>query len=159
MQRTAAGLGSVIIDSQPLTVAVLAALLFGETISVYGYLGLMLGILGLCLLELSPESFTPLLSLQMPGRLIRLRPCLLRPLQVSRIYEKTLTAKLSCEYCMRQSHLYVRSPCTCQCHLYVNLWLGLNDAYFMCLELKIGRSFSTWLPLTLDLASVVQICI
>jgi drug/metabolite transporter (DMT)-like permease len=33
LERTSAGLGSVIIDSQPLTVAVLAAVLFGEALS------------------------------------------------------------------------------------------------------------------------------
>ncbi|EXC20584.1 putative transporter [Morus notabilis] len=51
LQRTSAGLGSVIIDSQPLTVAVLAALLFGESIGVVGAAGLVLGVLGLLLLE------------------------------------------------------------------------------------------------------------
>ncbi|XP_022141445.1 WAT1-related protein At3g02690, chloroplastic [Momordica charantia] len=51
LQRTSAGLGSVIIDSQPLTVAVLAALLFGESISLIGAAGLLLGVLGLLLLE------------------------------------------------------------------------------------------------------------
>ena len=39
LQRTGAGLGSVIIDSQPLSVAVLAALLFGERLSPVGILG------------------------------------------------------------------------------------------------------------------------
>ncbi|CAD5321880.1 unnamed protein product [Arabidopsis thaliana] len=34
LQRTSAGLGSVIIDSQPLTVAVLASFLFGESIGI-----------------------------------------------------------------------------------------------------------------------------
>ena len=34
LQRTSAGLGSVIIDSQPLTVALLAALLLGEQLQV-----------------------------------------------------------------------------------------------------------------------------
>lgn len=52
LQRTSAGLGSVIIDSQPLTVAVLAALLFGESIGVVGATGLVLGVIGLLLLEL-----------------------------------------------------------------------------------------------------------
>lgn len=51
LQRTSAGLGSVIIDSQPLTVAILAALLFGESIGVVGVAGLVLGIFGLLLLE------------------------------------------------------------------------------------------------------------
>ncbi|XP_020992099.1 WAT1-related protein At3g02690, chloroplastic [Arachis duranensis] len=51
LQRTSAGLGSVIIDSQPLTVAVLAALLFGESIGIVGAAGLVLGVVGLVLLE------------------------------------------------------------------------------------------------------------
>ncbi|XP_050227424.1 WAT1-related protein At3g02690, chloroplastic [Mercurialis annua] len=51
LQRTSAGLGSVIIDSQPLTVAVLAAFLFGETIGFIGAGGLVLGVVGLVLLE------------------------------------------------------------------------------------------------------------
>lgn len=50
-----AGLGSVIIDSQPLTVAVLAALLFGENLSALGVVGLVLGVLGLGLLEVPEE--------------------------------------------------------------------------------------------------------
>lgn len=39
LTRTSAGLGSVIIDSQPLTVALLASLLFGEQLSALGYAG------------------------------------------------------------------------------------------------------------------------
>ncbi|GAB4855269.1 hypothetical protein Ancab_023889 [Ancistrocladus abbreviatus] len=51
LERTSAGLGSVIIDSQPLTVAVLATLLFGESIGYIGAAGLVLGVIGLLLLE------------------------------------------------------------------------------------------------------------
>ncbi|KAH9290102.1 hypothetical protein KI387_034219 [Taxus chinensis] len=51
LKRTSAGLGSVIIDSQPLTVAVLAAILFGESIGTVGAAGLVLGVIGLLLLE------------------------------------------------------------------------------------------------------------
>lgn len=51
LQKTSAGLGSVIIDSQPLTVAVLAALIFGESIEFIGTAGLVLGVVGLLLLE------------------------------------------------------------------------------------------------------------
>ncbi|XP_042502107.1 WAT1-related protein At3g02690, chloroplastic isoform X3 [Macadamia integrifolia] len=51
LQTTSAGLGSVIIDSQPLTVAVLAALLFGESIGFVGAAGLVFGVIGLLLLE------------------------------------------------------------------------------------------------------------
>ena len=47
---TGAGLGSVLIDSQPLLVALLARSLFGEAINPVGWLGLLLGLLGiLCL--------------------------------------------------------------------------------------------------------------
>ncbi|KAF6151840.1 hypothetical protein GIB67_010414 [Kingdonia uniflora] len=52
LQRTSAGLGSVIIDSQPLTVAILAAFLFVEFVGVVGVAGLILGVLGLLLLEI-----------------------------------------------------------------------------------------------------------
>ncbi|KAK5774925.1 WAT1-related protein At3g02690, chloroplastic [Gossypium arboreum] len=51
LQRTSAGLGSVIIDSQPLTVAVLASFLFNESIGLVGAAGLVLGVVGLLLLE------------------------------------------------------------------------------------------------------------
>lgn len=51
LKRTSAGLGSVIIDSQPLTVAVLAAIFYGESIGTIGAAGLLLGVIGLLLLE------------------------------------------------------------------------------------------------------------
>ncbi|CAN6463330.1 unnamed protein product [Victoria cruziana] len=57
LQRTSAGLGSVIIDSQPLTVAILASLLFGETIGGVGAAGLVLGVVGLLLLEIPVLTF------------------------------------------------------------------------------------------------------
>ncbi|XP_062107718.1 WAT1-related protein At3g02690, chloroplastic isoform X2 [Humulus lupulus] len=57
LQRTSAGLGSVIIDSQPLTVAILAALLFGESIDLVGAAGLGLGVVGLLLLEVPALAF------------------------------------------------------------------------------------------------------
>ncbi|KAG2500842.1 hypothetical protein HYH03_001603 [Edaphochlamys debaryana] len=56
LTKTSAGLGSVIIDSQPLSVAVLAALLFGEQLSAVGVAGLGLGVAGLLLLEVPGES-------------------------------------------------------------------------------------------------------
>jgi drug/metabolite transporter (DMT)-like permease len=54
LRRTSAGLGSVIIDSQPLTVAALSALLYGESLSGAGVVGLGVGVAGLCLLEVPP---------------------------------------------------------------------------------------------------------
>ncbi len=63
LQRTSAGLGSVIIDSQPLTVALLASVLFGERLGALGFLGLGLGVVGLCLLEVPVEALQGELSL------------------------------------------------------------------------------------------------
>ncbi|DBB03744.1 TPA: hypothetical protein ACH3X3_011052 [Trebouxia sp. C0006] len=69
LQRTTAGLGSVIIDSQPLTVAVLAALLFGEKLTAASYAGLGLGVLGLSLLEVPVDVLTAF-----PQKLLGLLP-------------------------------------------------------------------------------------
>lgn len=55
LRRTSAGLGSVIIDSQPLTVAILASILFGETLGPIAIVGLGLGVVGLVLLEVPLE--------------------------------------------------------------------------------------------------------
>lgn len=59
--RTGAGLGSVIIDSQPLAVALLSSWLFGEVIGVWGWLGLAIGIAGISLISL-PQSLASLLE-------------------------------------------------------------------------------------------------
>lgn len=53
--RTNAGLGSVMIDSQPLAVALMSSWLFGEVIGLWGWLGLGLGILGISLLGLPTD--------------------------------------------------------------------------------------------------------
>ena len=50
--RTGAGLGSVMIDSQPLAVALLSSLLFGEVIGLWGWLGLSIGVFGISLIGL-----------------------------------------------------------------------------------------------------------
>jgi drug/metabolite transporter (DMT)-like permease len=55
LARTGAGLGSVMIDSQPLAVALLALWLFGERIGLWGWLGLGFGVLGISLLGLPDE--------------------------------------------------------------------------------------------------------
>ena len=52
LSETGAGLGSVLIDCQPLFVALLARALFGEAINPVGWLGLMLGLVGILLLGL-----------------------------------------------------------------------------------------------------------
>jgi len=55
LQRTGAGLGSVMIDSQPLAVALLASWLFGEHLGRWGWLGMAFGIAGIALLGLPDE--------------------------------------------------------------------------------------------------------
>jgi drug/metabolite transporter (DMT)-like permease len=52
--QSGAGLGSVLIDSQPLLVALLARGLFGEAINPVGWVGLLLGLLGILCLGLPP---------------------------------------------------------------------------------------------------------
>jgi drug/metabolite transporter (DMT)-like permease len=62
LMRTGAGLGSVMIDSQPLAVALMARWLFGEQIRLWGWLGLALGIVGISLLGLPDEWILNLLQ-------------------------------------------------------------------------------------------------
>jgi drug/metabolite transporter (DMT)-like permease len=53
--RTTAGLGSVMIDSQPLAVAMLSAWLFKEQIGAIGICGLILGVIGITCIGLPVE--------------------------------------------------------------------------------------------------------
>jgi drug/metabolite transporter (DMT)-like permease len=55
LQRTSAGLGSVMIDSQPLAVALMARFLFKEQVGLWGWLGLAFGVIGITLLGLPQE--------------------------------------------------------------------------------------------------------
>ncbi|MEN9215003.1 MAG: DMT family transporter [Gloeomargarita sp. DG02_4_bins_56] len=57
LARTQAGLGSVMIDSQPLVVALLAWWLYGETIGLWGWLGLGLGLGGIAMIALPPQEW------------------------------------------------------------------------------------------------------
>ena len=57
-----AGLGSVMIDSQPLAVALLSSWLFGEVIGVWGWLGLTFGIIGISLIGVPDRLFFQLFS-------------------------------------------------------------------------------------------------
>lgn len=60
LMRTGAGLGSVMIDSQPLAVALMARLLFGEQVGLWGWLGLGFGVAGISLLGIPQEWFVSL---------------------------------------------------------------------------------------------------
>jgi drug/metabolite transporter (DMT)-like permease len=60
--RTSAGLGSVMIDSQPLAVALLSLWLFQEHIGLWGWLGLGLGVTGISLIGLPQEWIFHLLD-------------------------------------------------------------------------------------------------
>lgn len=55
LTRTGAGLGSVMIDSQPIAVALMARWLFGEQVGLWGWVGLGFGVLGISLLGLPQE--------------------------------------------------------------------------------------------------------
>tara|TARA_Y100001968_G_scaffold320565_1_gene353674 strand:+ start:8980 stop:9933 length:954 start_codon:yes stop_codon:yes gene_type:complete len=56
LAQTGAGLGSVLIDSQPLMVALLARALFGDLINPIGWIGLILGLAGIICLGI-PSTF------------------------------------------------------------------------------------------------------
>ncbi len=53
--NTGAGIGAVLIDAQPLVVAILARILFGNLIGFWGWLGLAIGIAGISLCGLPAE--------------------------------------------------------------------------------------------------------
>ena len=55
--RTSAGLGSVMIDSQPLAVAIMSKFLFAEIIGLWGWLGLAIGISGISLIGIPDHWF------------------------------------------------------------------------------------------------------
>ncbi|MDJ0687044.1 MAG: DMT family transporter [Xenococcaceae cyanobacterium MO_188.B32] len=55
--RTSAGLGSVMIDSQPLAVAVMSKFLFAEIIGLWGWFGLVVGIGGISLIGIPDHWF------------------------------------------------------------------------------------------------------
>ena len=55
IEKTGAGLGSVLIDSQPLLVAILARAIFGNLINPIGWLGLLFGLGGIIFLGVPQE--------------------------------------------------------------------------------------------------------
>jgi drug/metabolite transporter (DMT)-like permease len=60
--HTGAGLGAILIDAQPLLVALLSRFLFGELIGLWGWLGLGIGLIGICLCGLPAYWFFNLLQ-------------------------------------------------------------------------------------------------
>jgi drug/metabolite transporter (DMT)-like permease len=64
LMRTKAGLGSVMIDSQPLAVALLSAWLFRESIGLWGAIGLFFGVLGISCIGIPEELWATLLDPQ-----------------------------------------------------------------------------------------------
>jgi drug/metabolite transporter (DMT)-like permease len=66
LARTGAGLGSVMIDSQPLAVALMARFLFGEQIGLWGWLGLGFGVIGISLLGLPQDWIMGILHGEVP---------------------------------------------------------------------------------------------
>jgi drug/metabolite transporter (DMT)-like permease len=55
LMRTGAGLGSTLIDSQPIAIALLSSWLFGEAIGGWGFLGLAIGAIGIGFVGLPDE--------------------------------------------------------------------------------------------------------
>ncbi len=55
LSQTGAGLGSVLIDSQPLMVALLARAIFGDSINPVGWIGLTIGLAGIICLGVPAE--------------------------------------------------------------------------------------------------------
>lgn len=64
--NTGAGIGAVLIDAQPLVVAILARFLFGNKIGLWGWLGLAIGIMGISLCGLPEERIYALLNEGIP---------------------------------------------------------------------------------------------
>ncbi len=62
LERTGAGLGSLLIDSQPLAVAVFAALFYQEKISPGAVVGLIVGLTGIVLIGVPHDIWTDVLA-------------------------------------------------------------------------------------------------
>ncbi|WP_422110793.1 DMT family transporter [Candidatus Synechococcus calcipolaris] len=67
LERTGAGLGSVMIDSQPLAVALLSRWLYRERVGGWGWLGLFLGIVGISCIGLPQDSWADLFQGNLTG--------------------------------------------------------------------------------------------
>ena len=67
LERTGAGLGSVMIDSQPLAVAIMARFLFQEWIGPIGWMGLLVGLAGISFIGLPDEWILGFFQAQGPA--------------------------------------------------------------------------------------------
>lgn len=56
LQETSAGLGSVLIDSQPLAVALMASWFYKERLGILGWISLLVGVLGIMTIGLDPHD-------------------------------------------------------------------------------------------------------
>ena len=100
LERTGAGLGSVLIDSQPLLVALLARWLLGESINPIGWLGLLLGFSGILCLGLPVGAFEHLWLEGPPvlGSLLPDRGALLMLAAAAAMASGTLISRWACRH-------------------------------------------------------------
>lgn len=68
--RTNAGLGSVMIDTQPLAVAILCLWLFNESIRFWGWLGLVIGVIGISAIGLPDQLILGWFNLLPTGEVV-----------------------------------------------------------------------------------------
>lgn len=118
----------MIIDSQPLTVALLATLLLGEPFSAYAGAGLLVGAAGLCLLELPPDALQTLptqisgLPSIAAGTLVACQGCLnVRQARMMCLYAAAGTGRRQACCCITQAGTSMHrqgsaysSPAACQ---------------------------------------------
>lgn len=109
LQATGAGLGSVLIDSQPLMVALLARSLFAEAINPVGWLGLMVGLAGI-------------VSLGVPSELLQHWWLLGDSVPVSGLWERGTAWMLAAAVAMALGTVISRYACTASHPVTVTGW-------------------------------------
>lgn len=109
LRETGAGLGSVLIDSQPLMVALLARSLFAEAINPVGWFGLMLGLAGI-------------VCLGVPADLLRHWWLLSDPVPLSGLWEGGTGWMLAAAVAMAAGTVLSRYACTASHPVTVTGW-------------------------------------
>jgi drug/metabolite transporter (DMT)-like permease len=104
--RTNAGLGSVMIDTQPLAVALLALWLYGERIGLWGWLGLAFGIAGISCIGLPDEWIMQFLQGHWLDGSVRLSD-----LQFSQIFDSGQALMLLAALSMAVGTVMIRKVC------------------------------------------------